>query len=94
MSVQTIAVPQWFAVLLRVVGLMTAMLAGAALIGNPSSPDPITPIALLIPLAAGLLLLAVGYDVIGKLTHPANATPTQLTGKERGSDRVARSASE
>jgi hypothetical protein len=39
------------------------------LIANPNSPDPITPMGLLVPLAAGLLLLAVGYDVIGELTH-------------------------
>lgn len=69
MSVQMTTVPQWFAVLLRAVGLMTAMLAGGMLIANPSSPDPINPIVLLVPLVAGLLLLAVGYDVIGRLTH-------------------------
>ena len=69
MSIQMIMVPHWFAVVLRVVGLMTAMLAGVMLIANPSSPDPINPIVLLVPLVAGLLLLAVGYDVIGRLTH-------------------------
>jgi len=90
-----IAVPQWFVLLLRVAGLMTSMLAGGMLIANSSSPDPITPIVLLVPLVAGLLLLAVGYDVIGKLTHLGQTRHRRkLTGVEGGSDRVARSASE